>query len=178
MVPSVTSGEYKNLTVLNWFVEGHSRTSLTKTNVDTINNVMARMQEFAGHNWSKLRDDGYRPYTRLYAHRPSRNNDVGSPYAEIEVGFYLWKKRKHVYERYICLALDCHDMRLSVWGGWKLEKAHPEYDTDRQDRDLKKWTLPQSRLLFRKHLPDAQEKIQTQLEKCLRQFKKSRYYNA
>ena len=178
MVPSVTSGEYKKLALLNRFVESKSTKSLHKISIDMINNVMARMREFADHNWSRLTDDGYKQYDRLYAFRPSKGNGVKSPNAEIEVGFYLWKKRKHVHERYICLALECDDMKLSVWGGWTLGKSHPEYDADPGGRYLKKWTLPQSRLLFKKSLPDAQMEIQTQLEKCLRQFKKSRYYNA
>ena len=180
MVPSVTSGEYKKLELLNRFVESKSTKSLHKISIDIINNVMARMQEFVGHNWSKLTDNGYKPYTRLYAVRPSKNNGVKTPHAEIEVGFYLWKKRKHVHERYICLMLECDNMRLSVWGGWTLAKTHPEYNTDenRWGKYLKKWTLPQSRLLFKKPLTDAQMGIQTQLEKCLRQFKNSRYYKA
>jgi hypothetical protein len=180
MVPSVTSGEYKKLASLNRFVRSKSTRSLHESSIDTINNVIARMREFADHNWSSLQDDGYKRYARLYAVRPSKGNGVKSPHAEIVVGFYLWKKRKHVHGRDICLELDCNDMRLSVWGGWELGEHHPEYDDDDDQwgEYLKKWTRVRSFSLFKEPFDDAQKEIQTQLEKCLRQFKKSRYYNA
>ena len=178
MVPIVTYGEYKKLALLNQFVESKSSKSLHKNSIDVINNVMARMQEFADHNWSSLKKNGYKPYARLYANRHSKNNGVESSYAEIEVGFFYWKKRKNVQQRYLCLGIDCEDMKLYVWGGWSLGKSHPEYDADSWGRYLKKWTLPESRSIFKKPLTDVQTEIQTQLEKCLAQFKKSRYYNA
>jgi len=37
------------------------------------------------------------------------------------------EKQKHVQERFICLELNCKDMKLDVWGGWKLGKRHPQY---------------------------------------------------
>jgi nicotinamide riboside kinase len=138
------------------------------------------MHEFADHNWSRLRDDDYKPYARLYAVRPSKDDRFKSPHAEIAVGFYRWKKRKLVHERYICLALDCDDMRLFVWCGWTLGKGHTEYKHDDEEwgRVLKKRTRPQSFLLFKEPFDDARKEIQAQLERCLRKFKKSRYDNA
>jgi hypothetical protein len=177
MVPSVTFGEYRKLALLNRFVESKRTEGLHKNSIDVTNNVMARMQIFTDANWSSLTDYGYKPFARLYAYRPSQNNGVKSPYAEITVGFYYWKKRKHVHERYIYLALDCKHMKLHVWGGWGVGRSHPEHGAD-GGRYLKEWRKPESRLLFKKPLPDAQREIQTQLEKCLRQFKKSRYYKA
>jgi hypothetical protein len=181
MVPSVTFGEYKKLALLKQFAESKSTKSLHKNSIDVINNVMARMQEFAEASWNSLKNDDYKPHARLYAARPSKNNGIKSPFAEIEVGFYHWKKLKHVHNRYIYLGLDCDDMRLYVVGGWTLGKSHPEYegaDWWGSCMCLKKWTLLQSRLLFKKSLRDAQREIQPQLEKCLRRFKKSRYYKA
>jgi hypothetical protein len=178
MIPSLSFGEYEKLDFLNKFLASSSTKHLHKNSIDVINCVMARMQNFADVSWSSLTDYGYKPFARLYAFRPSKNNGVESSFADIQVGFFRWKKRKQVYERSIYLGIDCDDMRLYVYGAWSVGKKHPEYDADSWGKYLKKWTLPQSRLLFKKPLPDAQREIQTQLEKCLRQFKRTRYYKA
>jgi hypothetical protein len=177
MARSITYGEYNKLEMLNRFVTGKYGI-LEKTNIDALNSIMARMRIFVEASWSGLRDDGYYTYDRLYAVKPSRNNEIKSPYAEISVGFYLWKKRKRVHERYISLGIECKHPKLYAWGGWMLGREHPEYDSDSGGKYLKRWTLPQSRRLFEKPLPDALKEIQPDLEKCLRQFKKSRYYKS
>lgn len=168
MLRSLTSREYMTLGRLVRFIE--FKTSLHKDTIEMINNVMARMQIFVENSWGSLLDRGYKRFGRLYS-------QATHPHVEIVAGFYREEKRKHISERNIQLSLDCDNMRLNVWGGWFLKKGHPEYDEDSNGEYLKRWTLPQSRLLFKKPLPDAQKEIQPHLDKCLRQFIKSRYFN-
>jgi hypothetical protein len=69
-------------------------------------------------------------------------------------------------------------MKLFAWGGWILGKNHPDFDVDSEGKYLKEWPPTQSSNLFKMPLPDAERKIQAELEKCLRQFKRNRYYKA
>jgi hypothetical protein len=178
MISSITTSDYGKLKLLNKLIASKNTKSLHRNSIEVIASIMSRLDIFANDSWECLTKNGYKPFARLYAFRPSKSNGVVKPCAEVEVGFQLWKNRKRVRGRYLFLGINCEDQRLYVWGGWHLGRGHPNYDSGTWGKEFKKWSLRESRLLFKNSLPDARRAIHLELEGCLKKFKKSRYFNS
>lgn len=138
----------------------------------------ARPRALADSRREDLKSDGYKPYTRIYAQRPPKADDGDTAGGQISAGFSLWKKRGNVRERYIAMLLDGSDGKLCCRIGWTVKQDSPEANSGEQCRDLTVWIRKDSRNLFKKPLPKAEESTGPERAACLARFKRSRDYKA
>jgi hypothetical protein len=168
MAPSISAGAFRKLSIFNRLVHGE-RDSLHEGGIHAVETVAVRLQVFAETAWAPLAR-GMNQFDRIYSYR-----DAGS--VEICSGFYRsYPTRSAVAERYISIGVDCSDLRMFVYGGWKLRRNHEEYRSEDRGEYLKRWTKPQTQSFFTSPLADANGHTLTrELVKQFKGFERSPY---
>ena len=176
-VDPILDGGWKNLRLFDRYSTGAASANLHLGVLETVTRAMRRMRVFADAAWAKLRDDGYKPYTRAYKFFPKGDEDV-SPYSGLGVGYYYRYAKGPLYESYINLSLDYADLKLGVYAGSVPKKKHPEYDADDWNHELKVWSPKASRDFFRHPLNESLAKAMPDLKAVLKKFRKTNYFKA
>lgn len=169
-VPSISAVGWKRITLFNDFSTSR-KTELNHDTFSVIDTLIERMRVHADNAWGSLTADGYKRYARVYVMREKGE----SPYSVVCVGFYCQGKNA-VYDRYLCLEIDCATRAMIVCAGWSLKKRHPQYDPKEYEKSLYEWTPNGTFKLFKSPLQDAVNDAHAILHRCLKQFRGSKYF--
>lgn len=142
--------------------------------LETVSRAMRRMRVFADAAWSKLRDHGYKPYTRAYKFYPGI--DI-RPYSVLGAGFFRPYVKGPLNESYVILLLGCADLKLCVEAAWVPKKIHPDFG-DNRSQVLKEWSPRASKDFFQHPLNESLAKAMPDLQAALRAFRRTKFYKA